>query len=219
MKYGIITAMEIEATLLRGRLQDVKTCTSQGVTFWQGKLGDNEIVLMVSGVGKVNAAVHTQIFLDAFQLDALFLSGIAGSLDPTAKHLSVVVAKEFAYHDLWAVIKGGRYYQDAYSTDPALSDRLLKNAGNAQYGLILTGDQFIADAATKNALKKEFPKALAVEMEGCAVAQVAAAHHVPFAAMRCISDMADDNADETYEGFEGKAADHSASILLKALSE
>ena len=107
---------------------------------------------------------------------------------------------------------------DFYPTDPDLAGRLLAAAEDASYGLILTGDQFIADADTKRALKKEFPEALAVEMEGCAVAHVAHLNHVPFAAIRCISDMADDNADETYDGFESKAANRSASILLKALS-
>ena len=217
MKYGVITAMEVEAATIRREMGDVTVHERAGAKFWQGKLGGNEVVLLVSGVGKVNAAVYAQILIDDYAPDAILLSGIAGSVDPKASHLSMVVAKSFAYHDLWEVIKGGRYYLDRYPTDPALSARLLALAGDAQYGLILTGDQFIADSAVKDALKKTFPDALAVEMEGCAIAQVAYVNKVPFAGIRCISDMADDNADETYDDFESKAAGVSAKILLGVL--
>ncbi len=219
MKIGIITAMDVEAKLLRSKMTASQEIRYAGVTFWEGKLEGKDVVLFVSGVGKINAAVYTQILIERFAPDAILLSGIAGSMDPKAGHLSVVVAKEFALHDVWEVVKGGRYYQDFYPTDPRLFEALRGVAPDPDlYGLILTGDQFIAEKAVKDQLKARFPASLAVEMEGGAVAHVAHINGVPFGAIRCISDLADDNADETYDNFEDKAAGISAGIMLRALA-
>jgi adenosylhomocysteine nucleosidase len=91
------------------------------------------------------------------------------------------------------------------------------NAEGSIIGAIITGDQFITSKDQKRQLKKRFPEAMAVEMEGCAVAQTCFVNEVPFAIIRCISDLADNGAEDSYDVFERKAAEKSAKVILDTI--
>ena len=99
------------------------------------------------------------------------------------------------------------------------SNLLRVNAKGSLIGPIITGDQFITSRERWKELKERFPEALAVEMEGCAAAHACYVNEVPFAIIRCISDLADNGAEESYDAFEKKAAEKSAKIILKTIDD
>ena len=100
-----------------------------------------------------------------------------------------------------------------------LSELIHNNAEGSKTGVIITGDQFITSRAQKRQLRKRFPEALAVEMEGCSVAHACYVNGVPFAIIRCISDLADNGAEDSYDAFEQKAAEKSASVIIKTVGD
>ena len=112
-------------------------------------------------------------------------------------------------------------FRQVFPTDPELTDLLLESAGTARAhkGMILTGDLFVTDAGSKTRLKEQFPMALCVEMESCAVAHTAFVNQVSIAVVRCISDLADGDAHEDYAEFEKKASDIAAEIVMNALKK
>ncbi len=155
-----------------------------------------------------------------FGVDAIVHTGIAGSMDETVRHLDVVVADGLTYYDVrkeqlrWCFPN-----QTAFFADKKIRDTLVECAGeDVRRGLILTGDGFVSDCRQKDALKREFPDALCVEMEGCAVAHTAFVNGVSFGVIRCISDLADGAADEDYKEFEEKAAYKAAEIVKKTVA-
>lgn len=218
---GIISAMWLEAQLLHAQMTDVETIEHAGMNYYRGKIGNNNVVLSTCGVGKVNAAIFTQIMIDRFGVDAIIHTGIAGSMDDRAEHAAVIVADGLTYYDVRPLQLQNCFPNKViFPTDEALSRLLLRHAGpGALQGLVITGDDFIADKAKKAELKSRFPAALCVEMEGCAIANAAYVNGVPLAVIRCISDLADNAATEDYRDFEQKAAHKAAQIVLNALAD
>ena len=221
-KTGIISAMWVEAEKLHKAMEQdtVKEYEYNGMKFYEGRLCGCDVVLSTCGVGKINAAIYTQLMIDKFAPDEIIHTGIAGSLDPAVKHLDVVIAEGLTYHDVRKSQLTELFpFREIFPTDPELADLLLENAEAARShkGLILTGDLFVTDAEGKNKLKERFPQALCVEMESCAVAHAAFVNGVPIAVVRCISDLADGDAHEDYAEFEKKASDIAAEIVMNAL--
>ena len=219
-KFGIICAMWVEAQLLHDRMEEVRETEYSGMKYYEGRIENADVVLCTCGVGKVNAALYTQILIDRFGVDAIVHTGIAGSMDETVRHLDVVVADGLTYYDVrkeqlrWCFPN-----QTAFFADKKIRDTLVECAGeDVRRGLILTGDGFVSDCRQKDALKREFPDALCVEMEGCAVAHAAFVNGVSFGVIRCISDLADGAADEDYKEFEEKAAYKAAEIVKKTVA-
>lgn len=220
-RIGIISAMWLEAELLHARMTDVNTEIHAGMTYYTGRIGHAEVVLSTCGIGKVNAAIFTQIMIDRFCVDAIIHTGIAGSMDDRAGHAAVIVADGLTYYDVRPLqLENCFPNRVIFPTDPELSRMLLTHAGaDALQGLVITGDDFIADKARKAELKSRFPAALCVEMEGCAIANAAYVNGVPLAVVRCISDLADNAAAEDYSAFEQKAASRAAQIVLDTLAD
>ena len=220
MCIGIISAMWVEAERLHAEMENVTVYEYAGMKYYKGMLRGKEVVLSVSGIGKVNASIYTQIMIDKFSPSAIIQTGIAGSMDKAAEHLSVVVAESLTYHSVCKQLLRMNFpYSDEFKADEALSSALVDAAGDALRGLIITGDDFISDPEKKKALKAEFPSSLCVEMEGCAVANTAFLNGIPFAIMRCISDLAESAMSEDYADFERLAANKAAEILLSALEK
>lgn len=223
-KTGIISAMWVEAEKLHRAMEPdtVEEYEYNGMKFYEGKLCGCDVVLSTCGVGKINAAVYTQLMIDKFEPDEIIHTGIAGSLDPAVKHLDVVIADGLTYHDVRKSQLTELFpFREVFPTDQELTGRLLESAGTARThnGMILTGDLFVTDAESKNRLKERFPMALCVEMESCAVAHTAFVNQVPIAVVRCISDLADGDAHEDYAEFEKKASDIAAEIVMNALKK
>lgn len=234
-KLAVVSAMWIEAEKLHEAMTDVKEFCYNDMKFFDGFLEGCPLVLTTCGVGKINAAIYTQLLIDKFAPSAILHTGIAGSMDTAVKHLDFVVADRFTYHDVRKSQMTELFpYCESFRTDEELSKRLLESAraelskentveetteslSEVHRGMIITGDAFVTDGERKAELKKRFPSALCVEMEGCAVAHTAFVNKVPFGVIRCISDLADGKAQGDYEYFEKIAAQRAAKITIGAV--
>jgi len=226
---GILGAMTEEVRLIGTRLDDSASSQVGGRDYQIGRLGTRKVVLAISGFGKVAAASTVTTMLDRFDPEAILFTGVAGALDPGVKRGAVVVADELIQHDFDASPIVPRFVipslqVDRIPTDPAWTKRLAAAAPSApgaavHRGLVLSGDRFISSDAARSELRSLFPNALAVEMEGAAVAQVCAERKVPFAVVRVISDTADDHAGADFLDFvEHQAAPLLAGIIADVLT-
>jgi adenosylhomocysteine nucleosidase len=219
---AVVSAMHEELRALLPQMQDVRRVVRAGREFHVGQLHDRPVVLVLSGIGKVAAATTVSVLAGEFGPRALLFTGVAGGLGPGVRVGDVVLARELLQHDMDASPLFARYEvpltgRSRFPADRSLSDQLGDAAARcladatrtlgadhlAEFGidaprlhegLVLSGDRFVATAAESDALRLALPDALAVEMEGAAVAQVCADFGLPFALLRVISDRADDTA-------------------------
>lgn len=235
MTYGIVGAMSSEVEKLCGMLTRPSALEIAGMRFVSGSFGGENAVVVRCGVGKVNAALCTQLLIDRFGVDALVNIGVAGGVAPELRVLDAVVADALVEYDVDMTALGSvrGYLGEAFgadgskptlfSPDTGLSGRLFSAAcacigsDRCRRGLIASGDIFVAESAQKEALRENFG-ALAAEMEGAAVAHTASVNGVPFAVLRTVSDLADGSAPVSFERVEKEAADTAADILLCALA-
>ena len=178
------------------------------------------MVLVCSGIGKVNAALTAQILIDRFDVGAVINTGIAGGTHPGLKVRDVVISDSAAYHDMDPrILALSPPHLEEFRADPELAQRAVdacKGRVNCRVGRIATGDQFISDSKVKADIVSRLDPGC-VEMEGGAVAHACATNGIPFVIIRCISDNADDEAEMTYDVFEKLAADDAAEIVLAML--
>lgn len=191
---GIIVAMNSELRLIETLLEEKQEIVADVWHFLQGKIGNRDVVVLQSGIGKVCAAAGTVEMIRRFAPQCILNTGVAGGIDPSLRVMDVVIAKEVCYHDVWCgdgnekgQIQGlpARYESDTTLYQMALSiqsDILLHG------GLICSGDQFITDFEHLQTIKEDFPTALAVDMESGAIAQICYLYRVPFLSCRIISD-------------------------------
>lgn len=220
---GIIGAMEEEIALLRQELQDEETQRHAGITYHVGYFHGKKTVLCKSGVGKVNAAVCTQVLVDRFGADAVIFTGVAGALDPALHIGDIVISRSSVQHDMDATALGyGRGvipYQDTsdFPSHPELI-RLAEEAGERVFpgrcviGKVLSGDQFIADRDAVRRLHEELG-GTCTEMEGASVAQVCHMNDIPHVIIRSMSDKADGSAHVNFAEFTVEAANRSFAIV------
>lgn len=220
---GIIGAMEVEISLLKEKMENVKVTSKASMDFYEGTLKGKKAVVVRSGIGKVNAGICAQILKDTFGVDAIINTGIAGSLNNEINIGDVVISTDVLHHDMNAVgfgyPKGQIPQMDAFSfaADEELRRLAVKTCREVNpdiqvfEGRIASGDQFICDKEVKDAITAEFG-AFAVEMEGAAVGQAAYLNQVPFLVIRAISDKADGSANMDYETFEKAAVCHSVRL-------
>lgn len=221
---GIIGAMDEEVNLLKEEMQDVTINTKAGMDFYQGKMEDKDVVVVRSGIGKVNAGICTQILADEYNVEAVINTGIAGSLNADINIGDIVLSTDALQHDMDATGFGYKPGQiprmDVFSfqADKELvalakqSCQIVNQDIQCFVGRVATGDQFISSAEKKQWLIDQFD-AYCAEMEGGAMAQTAHLNHVPFVVIRAISDNADNSATVTYEEFEQQAIVHTMKLL------
>jgi len=226
-KIGLIGAMVEEIRLMEEKLEQETVTVKAGIRFMEGTLNGKPVVLCKSGVGKVNAAVCTQILIDRFGADAVIFTGVAGALDPSLDIGDVVVSTECVQHDMDAsplgFPRGTIPFADTsvFPADPELV-RLAYEAskalpgGRVLKGRVLSGDQFVADRETVRRLHEEL-QGVCVEMEGAAVAQVCAMNGVPYVVIRSMSDKADGSAHVNFAEFAVQAANRSCQIVNRML--
>lgn len=221
---GIIGAMEVEVAQLKEAMQQQELLQRAGMDFCRGILEGHEVVVVKSGVGKVNAAVCTQILADEFEVDAIVNTGIAGSLKPEINIGDIVISTDVVHHDMDATGFGyplGQVPQmNVFSF--AASETLRETAREVCAGeipdigvfegRIVSGDQFIAERDKKEMIASAFG-GYCTEMEGAAIAQTAWLNGIEFVIIRAISDKADDSANMDYEMFEKKAIEHSIRLI------
>ncbi|MBR1866931.1 MAG: 5'-methylthioadenosine/adenosylhomocysteine nucleosidase [Lachnospiraceae bacterium] len=223
---GIIGAMDEEVAKIKEQMQDVKIRTRASMDFYEGGLNGHSVVVVRSGIGKVNAAMCTQILVDEYQVRAIINTGIAGSLNADINIGDIVLSTDALEHDMDAVAFGypvgqiPRMDTLSFEADPELR-RLAKEACEEVNpdvtvfeGRVVSGDQFVSDKAKKEWLVEQFA-GYCTEMEGAAIAHAAYLNQIPFLIIRAISDKADDSASVDYPAFEAKAIEHSVKLLLE----
>ncbi|HFU4001207.1 TPA: 5'-methylthioadenosine/adenosylhomocysteine nucleosidase [Streptococcus suis] len=228
MKFGIIAAMPQELKILVEQLQDKVESNVLGRTYYQGQIGQHEVVLVQSGIGKVMSAMCVAILAERFEVDAIVNTGSAGAVADGIAIGDVVVATHLAYHDVDVTAFGYAYGQMAgqelyYPADQALLEKLTsvlaEQEMTSHQGLIVTGDSFIAGQDKIAKIKQHFPEVLAVEMEGAAIAQAAVNTGKPFLVIRAMSDTAQGDANITFDEFIIQAGERSAQTLIAFLKQ
>ena len=225
-KTGIIGAMEVEVASLKEAMETKRCVKRAGMEFFEGVLEGHEVIIVRSGIGKVNAAVCTQILVDEFQVDAVLNTGVAGSLKAEINIGDIVVSTDVVHHDVDAVNFGyplGQIPQMSvfsFTADESLrtlakevSKKVNPNIGVFE-GRIVSGDQFISDKDKKQWISETF-SGMCTEMEGAAIAQVCYFNRIPFLILRAISDKADDSAGVDYAVFEAQAIRHSVNLMTE----
>jgi adenosylhomocysteine nucleosidase len=241
---AIVAAMHEELSALLAQMPDEQRVRIAGRDFWVGHLHGQPVVAVLSRIGKVAAAVTATMLLERFAVGAIVFTGVAGGLAPGVNVGDVVVATQLLQHDLDASPIFPKYEVpllglSRFTADAAISDALADVAEvtlrdpvalvgqeavdefglqspKVHRGLLVSGDRFVSTAAESEALRLSLPDALAVEMEGAAVAQVCHDYGVPFAAMRTISDRADDEAHGDFSRFVAEVASRYSLALVNA---
>lgn len=228
MVIGIIGAMDEEVIELKNVMKVTRVEKKAAMEFFMGTLLDREVVIVRSGIGKVNAAVCTQILIDDFNVDMVINTGIAGGVNSEINPGDVVISTDVLHHDVDTTVFGDEIGQvprmDTYSfkADEKLVDVALKSASkmneiNVFSGRIISGDQFVADHSKITFFRDKF-NAYAVEMEGAAIGHTCYLNNVPFVIIRSISDKADGTAGMDYETFKGMAIHNSVGILTNMIN-
>lgn len=226
MKVGIIGAMESEVELLKQRMDDSSVRCVSGLDFCEGHISGVPVVVVRSGVGKVNAAMCMQTLACVFGVTHVINTGVAGAIDPSLEVGDMVVSRDTVQYDFDVHALG---YEPGtitslrkrfFEADPLLVQkavRVIRSAGiHCVEGRVSSGDQFICNPEAKASLRDVF-SASCCEMEGAAIAQVAWLNRIPFVVVRSISDKADGTDIVDYPEFETKSARRSAELVADML--
>ena len=221
MNIAIIAAMIEELEVFSSMIENSQN--QAGYTI--GRMQEHQIALLQSGIGKVNATMNTTALIQQFKPDYLINTGCAGGIDPNISIGDIIIAEQLAYHDVDVCAFGydhGQIPQQPrfYTPDRQAWQCLSKTHHlkfNLHYGLIVSGDSFIADLSKTDFISQHFPKARAVDMESCAIAQVCHHHHLPYTIIRAISDHANQQAPSDFKQHITKAARHTLQLIIQLL--
>ncbi len=225
---GIIGPMEVEIDLLRSHMEVQNKKKIGDLTYYEGDLNGQQIVLVQSGIGKVNATIAAQTLVSEFDVDALINSGVAGGIYPELGLGDIVISTETVHHDMDETAKGFKPGQIPgmdtrfFKADKSLIDLAMKGTkGLPDYvdvfkARIATGDQFIASEKKTEWIYDTF-NAYVVEMEGAAVGQVAQLNNIPYVVIRSASDDAGEEAASIQENFVKEAAKNSSHVIEEIL--
>ncbi|WP_059171224.1 5'-methylthioadenosine/S-adenosylhomocysteine nucleosidase [Bacillus sp. FJAT-27445] len=228
MKIAIIGAMEQEVALLRSNIEGKTREVIGGCEFTSGKMDGVDVILLRSGIGKVNAAMSTAILLERFKPDCVINTGSAGGFDPSLEVGDAVISTEVRHHDVDVTAFGYEYGQvpelpPAFKADEklvAIAEAAADEIEDIQIvkGLIATGDSFMEDPERVEFIRTKFTGLQAVEMEAAAIAQVSHQFNIPFVIIRSLSDIAGKESNVSFDQFLHKAALHSATLVMKMVS-
>ena len=228
-KYGIIGAMESEVRQLCDELTDTEIVEYAGLRFFTGILKGKAVVIVKSGIGKVNAALCAQALILKFNVTKIINTGIAGAFAKGLGVFDFVVSTAALYHDFDTTAFGYKTGQvpgmpESFTADEQLLDAAITAFGETEFskehkivkGLVASGDQFISDSSAKKRIQENFEPAC-VEMEGCAIAHTCYLNKIPFVIVRCMSDMADESVEQTYAFNEDVCAAACACFVKKVI--
>lgn len=227
MKIGIIGAMEEEIQCIIEEMEIEEKESYAGMIFNKGFVHDSELVLVMSGIGKVNAAICAQILVTKFQVDCIINTGLAGALEESLQIGDVVVSSELLEHDMdasgFGYEKGviPRMDKSIFVADSKLVELAVKAIGEkkkALVGRVVSGDVFVADAEKRIYLNENFG-GLCAEMEGAAIAHVCYVNRKPFVIIRTISDKADNSATENFSEFVKDHAHESSRVVIELIKK
>ena len=247
-RIALVSAMHEELAAVLARMPDEQKVVVAGREFWVGHWHGHEVVAVLSRIGKVAAATTATVLIERFGVNRVVFTGVAGGLAAQAHVGDVVLATELLQHDMDASPLFPRHQvpltgMTRYPTDPVLTAALQQavpmalqdvvahlprsewlglnlDQARVHEGLVISGDRFVATTAESAALQRELPDALAVEMECAAMAQVCHDYGVPLAAVRTISDRADDAAHVDFPKFiQTIASRYSVAVLDRLLAQ
>ena len=224
IKVGVICAMEEEIRTLLAKQTHQQETVIASQHYFEGQIDGVDVILVQSGIGKVQAAMTTALLLATFKPDVVVNTGSAGGIGSGLAIGDVVISSGVAYHDADATAFGYLPGQLPQIFEAGMSYvRQIQAAATAtgltsKVGLIVSGDQFINGKEAIARILKIYPQALASEMEGAAVGQVAKEFHTPFVVIRAMSDVADEQSGVDFDKFVIKAGEQSAAMLLQFFS-
>ena len=244
-RIAIVSALHDELASVLAQMPDEHKQTVAGRAFWVGHLHGQDVVAVLCGIGKVAAATTAALLIQHFGVRRIVFTGVAGGLGDGVNVGDVVLARSFLQHDMDASPLFPRhevpgYGRARFEADSALTDalelacdRMLHtlpqrlgtetvaafglHTPRLHQGLLISGDRFVATTAESQALQRELPDALAVDMEGAAFAQVCHDFAVPLAVVRTISDRADDAAHVDFPRFLREVASRYSGAVVEAL--
>lgn len=228
-KIGIIGAMDEEIKILHDNMSVERVINIASMEFFEGFLKDKKVVLVRCGIGKVNAAVCTQILITQFNVQGIINTGVAGAVYDKLNIGDIVISKDVAQHDFDATGFGyklgeiPRLNEYIFKGDNNLIELAQKISKeeliehNVYLGRILSGDVFVASPDVKEVLWDTF-EGYCVEMEGAAIGQTCYLNKIPFVILRSISDKADGSAHVNFNEFVNRAAVNSSEIVEKIIN-
>lgn len=227
MKYGIIGAMEEEIDYLQQQMTNQKKHEVANSIFIEGEIANQNVVLLQSGIGKVNAAIATTILMERFQPSIVINTGSAGGFAKELQVGDVVISSEVVHHDV--DVTGFNYKMGQVPGMPVTfiaDEQLIQQVQSilerfdvrSEIGLIGTGDVFMHQPKRIQATLDDFPNMLAAEMEGAAIAQVCHQYHVPFVIIRALSDIAGVESTMSFNDFLSLAAKNAANLIIELIN-
>ena len=225
---GIICAMSVEIEILREKMKNKSVKTISGIEFIEGDLSGKKAVITRGGMGKVAAGVCAQTMIREFNVEKLINTGVAGTLTDKLSRGDIAVSESVVQHDVDTSAVGdpvgmvsgiNKIY---FPADKDMADKAIESIKEEKLeylrGIIASGDQFIANENEKKRIVDNF-SAIACEMEGGAIGQVAYINNVPFVVLRAISDGADDDVKLDYPAFVAVAAKNSARVTIRLIEK
>lgn len=226
MKIGIIGAMEVEINALKNALTNIKTTKIHSFTFYEGEINGTEVVILLSGIGKVSASVSATLLIEHFKPSLIINTGTAGGLGSSNVY-DIVLATEVRHHDVDVTAFGYEIGQQAQMPPCYFPDKkwfeiaqkvTQKYQNRLRCGLVVSGDAFISSPEKLAEIQQKFPTAIAVEMEAAAIAQTCYLLQTPFIMLRAISDKAGEGNTISYDKFVSEAGELSAKINIDIIS-
>lgn len=193
-KIGIVCAGDRELEPFISHIENVTITEKSLLRFYEGQINGVPVVVLYSGVCKVNAAIATQILIDAYGIDVIINAGTAGGMDRNLEIFDTVISTQAAYHDVHDIVLTtfhpwlSSIYFDA---DPNLlntAKEVFSEKSNIFFGRMVTGEQFIVDNMRERINEKYSP--LSADMETASIAHVCYVNDIPFIAIRTITDTA-----------------------------
>lgn len=226
MKVGIVCAGDEELAPFLPVIEGCKITEKAMLKFYEGQIRGVEVVALFCGVCKVNAAIATQILIDAFGVTMIVNSGTAGGMSPGLEILDTVISTEVCYHDVAADIltEFHPWMESVYfAADPGLTElskaavEKMKPAGNVFWGRMVTGESFITEEGRQK-INDEFAP-LTVDMETASIAHVCYVNRIPFLAIRCVTDTAAHSGIGNFEENCARASAIARDVTVALLGE
>ncbi|WP_010098948.1 5'-methylthioadenosine/S-adenosylhomocysteine nucleosidase [Ornithinibacillus scapharcae] len=228
MTIGIIGAMDEEVEILKNSMSEKEETTIANCLFIKGKLQEKDIVLLKSGIGKVNAAMATTILMERFSPELIINTGSAGGFSKKLEVGDVVISSEVVHHDVDVTAFNYEYGQvpgmpPTFKADENLVEKAMKVINSmdiqGEIGLIATADSFMEDPKRVEETRERFPNMIASEMEAAAIAQVSHQFACPFVVIRALSDIAGKESSVSFDEFLTKAAKNASEIIIAMLKD
>lgn len=231
MKIAILGAMDEEVKLIKESLSNLQEVSYSHLVFYTGELHGHEIVLVKCGIGKVASAVATTMIIDKFTPDYVVNTGSAGGFDKELNIGDIVISDIVTHHDVDLTVFGyvpgqcagmpENYVCNEQLIEAAEQSAKLLDGVKVKKGLVCSGDSFVGSDELALATQQKFPRMMAVEMEGAAIAQTSYLLGIPFLVIRSLSDIAGKTSTVSFQTYLEKAAKNSANLVMgmvKALS-